>query len=699
MTVVAVASPAPVLPPNMNYLLRLHIVIAVLSIGLLHPAFSQTKSTRSSITIEDLANYTHILNAHLSPDGKWVSFLTLKPLLQENKFDCEIWLQKADPGSSPQELAHFQTTTQQTYFDTGELKNFGGQSAWSPDSRQLAYTSRAQDKVQIRLREVEGDDVVVGADSLEAELTRWSEDGTAILFKTTEEELLPPGPVDPSVLVTDDQFFWIVSWAKGPSPKQKIRTFQYKVASHELIEVPNTNEEKKTEVLPETYKDAKWPDKPNEKKYVIQPALSPDKKYAVFSGLGMYEQDDHRKAYRDSFLGIKRMGDDSPPKELLHSPFFSDFAHWKGDSKEVYAFLFDAEYTAIVAVAPEGGEVREIARTSNRLLDPSWDKDGSSFVSVRQNTFTPDELVKFDLKTKQFDVLTNLNANFVNKDRPEVRFMRVNNSLGGGIFGRLVLPNGYVKGKRYPLIFTTYRAGTGFLEGAIGDEFPILPFAANGFVVFAMDTGISNMSSETGDLEFSLLRYERPLEAMQLLIKQLADEGIIDPERCGITGLSYGADITAYAVATTNIFKAASLAAADLDPIAHTTSSIKFEKHYEGYGFPYADDAGRDVWKKASIALNGVHVKTALLMQSPDAEAMISLETFKALKHYGVPVEWYVYLNEGHVKYQPRSKFLAYQRNLDWMNFWLQSKEDPDPVKADQYTRWREMLKIKRDEK
>jgi hypothetical protein len=56
-----------------------------------------------------------------------------------------------------------------------------------------------------------------------------------------------------------------------------------------------------------------------------------------------------------------------------------------------------------------------------------------------------------------------------------------------------------------------------------------------------------------------------------------------------------------------------------------------------------------------------------------------------------VPVEWYVYLNEGHVKFQPRTKYLVYQRNLDWMNFWLQDKEDPDPNKQEQYKRWRAM--------
>jgi hypothetical protein len=77
--------------------------------------------------------------------------------------------------------------------------------------------------------------------------------------------------------------------------------------------------------------------------------------------------------------------------------------------------------------------------------------------------------------------------------------------------------------------------------------------------------------------------------------------------------------------------------------------------------------------------------------RSPDQEALVSLEAFKAVKRYGVPVEWYVYPGEGHVKFQPRNKYFVYQRNLDWMNFWLQGKEDPDPAKREQYGRWRAM--------
>jgi dipeptidyl aminopeptidase/acylaminoacyl peptidase len=296
-----------------------------------------------------------------------------------------------------------------------------------------------------------------------------------------------------------------------------------------------------------------------------------------------------------------------------------------------------------------------------------------------------------DLIGRKIEVLASPNAAFAEKELPQIRFMNINNPLRGGIFGRLVLPNGYVKGKRYPLIFTTYRAGTEFLEGAVGDEFPILPFAAAGFAVFVMDTGISNMLSDSGDLEFTLMRLKRPLDAMEMIRQQLAAEGVIDPERCAITGLSYGADIAAYAVAHTKIFKAASLSVSGLDPIMYKLSSVNREKVWATYGYPSPEGAGLEQWKKLSLALNAAKIVTPVLIQSPDSEAMASLETFKALKQYGVPVDWYIYTGEGHVKNQPLNKYYVYRRNLDWMKFWLKDEITSDPDKHAQYLRWRAM--------
>ena len=53
-----------------------------------------------------------------------------------------------------------------------------------------------------------------------------------------------------------------------------------------------------------------------------------------------------------------------------------------------------------------------------------------------------------------------------------------------------------------------------------------------------------------------------------------------------------------------------------------------------------------------------------------------------------------IFGNEGHIKNQPQHRYEIYQRNVDWFDFWLLDKEDPDPAKADQYKRWRKLKKL-----
>lgn len=664
------------------------LVQLAMLLGSVPGASGQEQPAKQPVTVEDLATITRIRNIELSPDGKSVSYLTIRPLLLANRLECVLWLQQTAPGSPALELARFQATAEQVYVETGELKHFGGESAWSPDSRKLAYTSRAGDEVEVRLRDESGAVSLVAGGLLEAELTGWTEDGSAIRFVRRDEL---PRPADPSMLVTDTQNFFGSSWTRGAA-ERKSRHQQYQVASRALADI--SKEEAtlgEADSLPKTYEDAGWPTKPDEVKHVHRPVLSPDRKAMVFTGVGMYHNRDPRRASRDFFIGYKRLGDSTSPKELLHSPHFTHYFQWRSDGREVYALVFRPEHTAVLAFSPGGEKVRELARTPDLLMHPSWDAKGTSFVAIRQGTFMPDELVRFDVVGRRLELLARPNAPFGAKDLPQVRFHQVDTRPGSGIFGRLVLPNGYVEGKRYPLVFTTYRAGTGFLEGAVGDEFPILPFAANGFVVYAMDTGESNMLSKTGDLEFTRQRELKPLAAMHAIRKRLAAEGIVDSTRVGITGLSYGSDIAVHAVATTRTFQAAAVSISGHDPLAHILNSVEREKVLGEYGLPYPDEAGRPAWKKLSVAQNADHITTPLLIQSPESEAMFSLETFKALRHYGVPAEWYVYLNEGHVKFQPRSKYLVYHRNLDWMRFWLQGNEDPDPAKAEQYARWRGM--------
>jgi len=54
-----------------------------------------------------------------------------------------------------------------------------------------------------------------------------------------------------------------------------------------------------------------------------------------------------------------------------------------------------------------------------------------------------------------------------------------------------------------------------------------------------------------------------------------------------------------------------------------------------------------------------------------------------------------IYLPEGvHELVKPWERMVSLQGTVDWFCFWLKSEEDPDPAKAEQYKRWRELRKL-----
>lgn len=45
---------------------------------------------------------------------------------------------------------------------------------------------------------------------------------------------------------------------------------------------------------------------------------------------------------------------------------------------------------------------------------------------------------------------------------------------------------------------------------------------------------------------------------------------------------------------------------------------------------------------------------------------------------------------------RPSDRLASERGNVDWFCFWLKGEEDPDPKKANQYVRWRELRNLQR---
>ena len=72
-------------------------------------------------------------------------------------------------------------------------------------------------------------------------------------------------------------------------------------------------------------------------------------------------------------------------------------------------------------------------------------------------------------------------------------------------------------------------------------------------------------------------------------------------------------------------------------------------------------------------------------------------EWFSSLSILGKPVEMVVMQDDAHELVKPWHRYVSLQGNVDWFDFWLNEREDPDPQKSDQYRRW-EAMRARRDD-
>lgn len=383
---------------------------------------------------------------------------------------------------------------------------------------------------------------------------------------------------------------------------------------------------------------------------------------------------------------------------LTPSAYYVDDFWWSVDGRKIYYGEYDGTnphpYRLRVVAVPRGTP-QTLVDSPGFQHDYSVDRTGRFVACTYEDPTTPPVVRFVDLRTGAARTVVDLNPEFANlRPSPAERF-NVSDEQGVPFWGHLVLPLDYIPGRRYPLVITTYRDGGWFLRGGTGDEYPIQVFAANGFAVLNFDIGpTENANAE--DFESKAKFFSRPVHGIELAIASLSSRGLIDPSRVGVTGLSHGAELVSYAISHTRIFHAAVASGPGWDPIGYyLTTDLMRAYILKQFGLDWPDGRSRARWEQLSPALNADHVATPLLINGADDEYTSAMQWLIGLRENKRPVEYFIYPNELHIKNQPRDRLEIYNRNVDWLRFWLQDYEDPDAVKAGQYNRWRYLRELR----
>src|SRR6266446_4956626 len=643
-----------------GFAIREAISIAVILAAMC--ACTSVGSATNGVTVDDLVGRTVISSWSVSPDGSYVAFLTAKALPRLNIYEITLRIRPTTDSAQSRILAQYSLKPQEVYeADSHRRRKTVSQYLWSSDSRWLLYTVHSKTGMELRAKDVPGGKemtVLSAPEYVEIEEAKADQRGWRIKTFVHEDGANERRdvPKDMALLVKDSYRFY----APLPNPKRGLpivsESWEYDLEAVHATKIANTRASEYWG----------YPDEYSWDGRTLETHLT------------------------------------GPLPEERHNPMSSD-GSGTAESDPVELNL-DWQPDRTIVLVREKGAVRKIHEENVLLIEHYSEaaldnrrktylsQDGRLAVMLRSTNLVPDELVKLDLKTGKMVSLFSPNEIFREKTQGIiVRFMPID-VADGKLHGRLFLPADYDKSERYPLVFAPYLSTAGFNLGS--GELPILPLVAHGIAVFALDArNATNGVGQGNNFASELLRVERPLEAMGWVVEKLAREGIIDPKRVGLNGLSYGAEISMYAYWKSDMFRTVSATDGTWEPMLYTMGGVGSAEYYSNRGFPEPRDGAYAEWKKLSAGLNARPTLPPLLWQSPDQEESNCIETWVRLRRAGAQVEWVDYPDEGHVKRAPANIWWVHERNLDWFRFWLKDQEDADPAKAEQYTRWREMRK------
>lgn len=375
--------------------------------------------------------------------------------------------------------------------------------------------------------------------------------------------------------------------------------------------------------------------------------------------------------------------------------------YWSADARSI-VFLrregWAKSQLAFYRWTPFDNAPRRLSVTSDVLLGCL--PRGSKFLCLREASTMTRRIAEVDPETGKATTIYDPNPEFASLQIGSVERLTWRNNLGLPAWGDLVLPAGYEPGARLPLIVVQYHSD-GFLRGGTGNEYPIFPLAARGFAVLSVEHpasvahGVPNLKSGD-DFNRAGLRdwADRRSDLSSILtgVAQVVARGIADPKRIGITGLSDGASSARFALINSRVFSAAAISQSSLEPkTAMTYGGIAWADFNRKMGYPPATFDDPVFWNPFSMALGARDMNVPLLIQASDDEYLLALETFTALRENNKPVDMYVYPDEHHIKWQPAHRLAVFNRTIDWFAFWFQDRVDPDPAKAEQYSRWTAM--------
>ncbi|MES2344898.1 MAG: S9 family peptidase [Chlamydiota bacterium] len=569
---------------------------------------------------------------------------------------------------------------------------FPSHPRWSPDGRLIAFLSSREDTKDLYLMSADGGEpyLLAKGNRYGIQSFRFAPKSQVIAFIMADEVL--QGSSNVSIVYKQDTVvnrLWLIDIEKSEEGSRSLTPNDYYVRSNGNDGSANDSfdwsPDEQTIVF--AYQPASGIDHyhldsslgfldmqtgkviPLEKKghFEAQPKFSPDGKWIAY----LYSNDSIRytcnrqvaiRSYNgDAFRTLSSTYNGGP---LLEGP---NLLGWSQDGNHL--FFFEPKGTKYQLLKlPFDGSSAEVIDTSDWFFRlPILSQDRTKWGFVVESTSRAQEAYIADC-----DFFTLKQISYCN-DLPAVsktEVVRWNSSDGVEVEGLLTYPKDYKVGERYPLLLVIHGGPMyAVTEAFIGNtgEFPIAAFAEAGFFVLRPNprgsTGYGSafrnaLVGDFGGIDF----YD-----LMTGVDHVIHRGMVDENRLGVMGWSYGGYMTTRVITQTSRFKAAVTIAgsANLVSMDGTTDLHRLCVEYLGEFWK-----NESLYKERSPIYHLSHVTTPCLIVHGVADTSVSVsqgyELYHALTKQEKEVSFVLYPDVGHDFEIPEAQNDAMERILDW---------------------------------
>jgi dipeptidyl aminopeptidase/acylaminoacyl peptidase len=327
-------------------------------------------------------------------------------------------------------------------------------------------------------------------------------------------------------------------------------------------------------------------------------------------------------------------------------------------------------------------------------------------IVLQEDMNTPPEILAVDPKTNRSVLLLDLNPQFKNLQFGKVQEITWQTPDGHAIKGGLYFPVNYVAGRRYPLVIQTHQwlANKFWIDGPWTTAYAAQALAGKDIMVLQAERAVDidrwrrlHVTSNEAPMQVGI--YDGAID-------YLDRRGLIDTGKVGILGFSRTCYYVKYALAHASHHFAAASVTDGIDVgysqyILSSTASSEFASEFAAIngGLPWGKSLRTWVQRSPTFMIDKVHTPLHITALDSGMSLLSEWEWFSALRSLRKPVELQVIggTRGVHILERPWDRLASQGGTVDWFCFWLKGEEDPDPAKAEQYERWRELRKLQQE--